>query len=175
MVTPWVKFMWVLSSSPLAADEGLPPFSLRRADREDEPVVQKVVLSSFSLDSGFGDSAKRLSGQLAKEISHVFQSDRAACLVLQHGQRIIAASALNFEPDAENHLPTGPCVLHEYRSRGIGSYLLRRSLATLREEGLERAFGVVRTNTIAARFVYPKCGGILIEPSEESDRSQVAA
>jgi predicted N-acetyltransferase YhbS len=53
-------------------------------------------------------------------------------LVICHGQRIIGASALSTEMDAENHLLSGPCVLMEYRNRGLGTALLYYSLKQLR-------------------------------------------
>ena len=54
----------------------------------------------------------------------------------------------------------GPCVLQEYRGRGLGTALLRASLGELREAGFARAYGVARDKTAAARFVYPKFGGL---------------
>ena len=78
------------------------------------------------------------------------------CLVLTHGTRIIAASALNVNDDAPSHLISGPCVLSEYRSRGIGTALLHESLEHLKAAGLATAFGVSKENVPASRFIYPK-------------------
>jgi ribosomal protein S18 acetylase RimI-like enzyme len=50
-------------------------------------------------------------------------------------------------------------VLQEYRGRGLGSALLRASLAGLREAGFARAYGVARAKTAASRFLYTKFGG----------------
>ena len=44
-------------------------------------------------------------------------------LVITHGQRIIAASAICTDADAESNLISGPCVLVEYCNRGLGTAL----------------------------------------------------
>ena len=86
-------------------------------------------------------------------------------MVVLHGSRVIGASVLDLAVDAEFHLLTGPCILHEYRSRGLGSALLHQSLVRLREEGLRRVTASARVNSVAARFIYPKFGGAA-EPIE---------
>ena len=79
-------------------------------------------------------------------------------LVLTHGPRIIAASVLNTEVDADSHLVSGPCVLSEYCNRGLGTALLHASLLQLREAGLTKAAAITKENTAAGKFVYRKFG-----------------
>ena len=69
-----------------------------------------------------------------------------------------AACTLNVNDDAPSHLISGPCVLAEYRSRGIGTTLLHESLEHLKAAGLATAFGVSKDNVPASRFIYPKFG-----------------
>ncbi len=52
-------------------------------------------------------------------VDRALACDLSACLVLRHGQRIIGASVLSFDPEADSHLAPGPSILMEYRNRGI--------------------------------------------------------
>lgn len=158
MIIPWLRFEWKLdeSGSELPAH---PPFVARYAARDEEAAVQKVVLSAYSMDSTWGNTTRQLENYLRTSVERSFSKDSPACIVLQHGTRVIAASAFMTEADADNHLLTGPCVLHEYRSRGLGSVLLQITLFALREAGLSGAYGLTRDHTAASRFLYPKFGG----------------
>ena len=95
-------------------------------------------------------------------------------VVLTHGQRIIGASLLNPEIDAENHLLSGPCVLAEYRSRGLGTALLHHSLLLLKTHGLKRVHGVCKEMATTSKFVYPKFGSTVEEYDFEPARSPFA-
>lgn len=159
MLISWLRFEWDLTSLTVNESKSAAPYVLRRADKGEEDVVQKVAASAFNMDSAWSDARTYISEQITRSISEAFTHDVPSCVVLQHGSRIIGVSALNLG-EVENNLPTGPCILHEYRSRGLASLLLQVSLTTLRDAGLKRAYGVVREKTPAARFVYPKFGGI---------------
>jgi GNAT superfamily N-acetyltransferase len=93
-------------------------------------------------------------------VKKAFDTPEPACVVAQHGQRVIGASLLDARPDAPNHLLSGPMILHEYRNRSVGSALLAASLRFLRSRGLHSAKGVTRPGSTVARFVYPKFGGV---------------
>jgi len=73
---------------------------------------------------------------------------------------------LTSDPDAPAQLVPGPCILMEYRNRGLGTLLLcsaLRPFARCRDDpGLRQN----PRELPAARFLYPKFGGqsSLIEP-----------
>ncbi len=160
MTITWLRFTWDLKKLPAAAAEVPAPYVLRLAENDEADAIQKTVTSAFSMDTGWGDIQKFLIEKMGKNVSLAFEKDtKSRCLVLLHGTRIIGASVLCTDDEAENHLTTGPCILHEYGSRGLGSLLLQASLATLREAGFTCAYGVTREKTAAARFIYPKSGG----------------
>lgn len=160
MNIPWLRFEWNLEKLKPISGEMTAPFVIRQAQKDEEDVVQKVAASAFSMDTGFGDLSKAIAEQLEEHVNQSFGKEKTNCLVLLHGSRIIGVSALNVTEDSENHLLTGPCVLHEYRSRGLGSQLLESSLYTLRDAGLKRAYGISRPKTTVARYIYPKFGGV---------------
>ena len=160
MTTTWQRFTWDLTKVPSAGSEIPAPYQLRDATAEEEDIIQKVTYSAFSMDSGWGNLQSPFVENIRKQVAAAFEKDaKSRCLALLHGSRIIGSSVLGLEDGAANHLVTGPCILHEYRSRGLGSHMLHSSLLALREAGLKKAFGVTREKTTSARFIYPKYGG----------------
>jgi GNAT superfamily N-acetyltransferase len=155
----WLRFEWDLKKIPADDPKAPSPFILSRAKKDDHDAVQKVATNAFSMDTGWSDIQKIFAETILRNVRAGFQKNPPDCVIVQHGSRIIGASIVNPGVVAENHLTTGPCVLHEYRGRGLGTVLLNASLAALRDAGLARVYGVARDKTAAARFVYPKFGG----------------
>ncbi len=161
MTTTWLRFTWDLEKIPSGENAVETPYSLRPATSEETETIQKVTATSFSMDSGWGDLQSPFVERIRKQVAAAFGKEaRNQCLALLHGSRIIGSSVLCLDPDATTHLMTGPCVLHEYRSRGLGSQLLHATLHALRESGLKTAHGITRDKTITARFIYTKFGGV---------------
>lgn len=160
MANDWQRFHWDLDKTLDASRPQMPPFIFRSADAGDLGSVLKVVSSALLMERAWTSSATDFSRDLEKRCEGAFDGASPACVVVQHGSRIIGASVLSLSPEAEFHLITGPCILHEYRSRGFGSALLQQSLERLRDEGVRRAVALARVNSTAARFVYPKFGGV---------------
>jgi len=92
------------------------------------------------------------------QLDLAFQRETVPAIVITHGPRIIAASVLNTDPDADSNLISGPSVLSEYGNRGLGTALLHASLQQLGEAGLVQAAGITKENSTACKFVYPKFG-----------------
>lgn len=157
-LTRWRRFRWDLTRLD-STPETPTRFTIRPALKEDEDVIKKVILSAFSMDLAWADAFKSLTPEMLKTLEEQFPLHPEYTQVALHGSRIIGVSSVTPEAEASNHLITGPCILHEYRSRGIGSALLRASLESLRQAGLSHAFGITADRTIAARFVYSKFGG----------------
>lgn len=159
MPVSWLRFEWDLNKVPTEGGEALPPFLVRAAKKEERDAVLNVIASAFSMDTGWGDIKAAMIERLRKSALTSFEREIPACIALLHGGRIIGASLLQDEPEAESHLASGPCILHEYRSRGYGTLLLKASLDALHKGGVKKAHAITREKTIAARFVYPKFGG----------------
>lgn len=156
----WLRFSWDLMSLPETPIVPPKSYVLRFADKSDAATIQRVTASAFQMDSSPGELPQRAVERMESCVNASLDADgETRCLVLQHGSRIIGYSALRTTEGVENHLLTGPCIVHEYRSRSFGTLLLQASLATLREAGLKEGFGIVRDKTTTARFVYPKFDG----------------
>ena len=112
------------------------------------------------MDPVWGDVSRSLSEKIARDLESAFSLEEPPCVVLVHGARVIGASVLDGNPDAENHLSSGPCIVQEYRNRGLASGLLAASIGLLNKKEIPVARGLTRSNSITARFIYPKFGGV---------------
>jgi predicted N-acetyltransferase YhbS len=156
----WKQFIWNLAQLPATSPVLPSGLTFRAADRSDEAAIQAVTSRAFSFDDQWTGSYRRIAEPLQLRVHEAFRVHAQPAITVLHGPRIIAASCLTSESDADNHLFTGPCVLPEYRSRGLGSALLLQSLITLRKEGCHVARAVCKDSTTAAKFIYPKFGSI---------------
>jgi GNAT superfamily N-acetyltransferase len=156
----WKRFSWELQKVPQRGPGSLPKFQIKAAGKEDERIASEVIMNALTLDYGWGDNSRGFRQMLEAQLEAAFERPSVPVMTVRHGQRIIAASLLNVEADAETHLLSGPCVLAEYRNRGIGSALLQESLQSLQAGGLTRAYGVCFDRSSAEKFVYRKFGSV---------------
>ena len=163
----WVRFTWELDRLP-ATPVPLPPrygVRLGGSREDDREAVWKVVADSLALDPSWNETFSEVRPLLRAQTDEAFDvvspghRPEASCLALTHGTRIIGVSVFTPDPEAENHLLTGPCVFMEYRNRGLGTCLLDRTLRELRDAGRSRVHGVTKRGAGAAQFVYPKFAG----------------
>ena len=156
----WKRFTWEVSKLP-PLENSLPSrYTLRPAQRDEMETVSGVIMRALSLDPAWSDSLKLFRDRLATQIAASFERENVPALVIAHGPRIIAASTFETDAEAENHLDSGPCVLTEYHSRGLGTALLHATLQQLRHDGLDHVHGVTRHNVVASKFVYRKFGAV---------------
>jgi len=156
MSAHWFRYTWDLGKLPEQPVTIASPLVVRRANREEESAVVTVAANAFSMDTGWADIHKSLLGKLQGQISEAFADKEPSCIVLQYGNRIIGCSVLRPNEESDHNLITGPCVLHEYRSRGMGTSLLGASLLALKEAGLRKAHAISREKTVASRFLFTK-------------------
>jgi GNAT superfamily N-acetyltransferase len=152
----WTRFTWDLSTLLTRENSVARCYTLRGASRDDEPSVAAVVLRAFSLDSDWADQWALLRERLEWQLHTAFERESIPAVVILHGARIVAASVLSTEVEAESNLISGPCVLAEYRNRGLGSALLHASLGQLAQAGLPLAHAISKENAPCTRFVYTK-------------------
>jgi GNAT superfamily N-acetyltransferase len=169
----WVRFNWELEKLP-ALGHSLPEhYHFAPVAPADEADVRTVVYRSFAHDTAWGDALHEVEAMLDGWLERVFDPEigGAQCVTLRHGLRIIGATILLPDSAAENHLAPGPCVLMEYRNRGLGSALLGEALRQLQEAGIARATARTKENSPAAKFIYPKFNGI----AQPDDKPLLAA
>lgn len=154
-----IRFHWRLSELPTDAAQISKPFVMRPAGEPELEEALRVIRSSYELDPEWSGCAKHIGEFVLPQVEHAFANE-ANCLFVQHGNRVIAASAYLPEPGEHGvHLVSGPCVLIEYRNRGIGAALLAGTLEALRSRGLAEAVGQTRPNSPSAKYLFRKFGG----------------
>ena len=79
-------------------------------------------------------------------------------LVAEAKGHIVAVSGIAKEHWVGQNLLTGICVVPEHQQRGLGKYLLARSLLRLHEMGLETARVYTEAGSLADRKIYPRFG-----------------
>jgi hypothetical protein len=156
----WTRFTWDLAKLPAAGRVLEEHYAIRPVTYDEQKTVRAVIASSFALDMNWSDTLKTMKDWLEMRLDEVFAHKTAPCLVVTHGNRVIGASPLDPNRESECHLVGGPCILNEYRNRGIGSELLFQSLYALREWGFESARGITKSNVPAAKFVYTKFNSV---------------
>jgi hypothetical protein len=161
----WVRFTWDLNGIASTKLELPNHYTIAPARNDDEKAVRKVLSCSFMLDPAWNPAIGEVMHSLQGWLDRAFLANENTCLALRHGSRIIGASVLCLDPANENHFAPGPCILMEYRNRGLGTQLLQASLQLLRDAGLDRASGIARELSPVAKFLYPKYNGVA-EPAK---------
>lgn len=156
----WLRFTWDLRKLAVPAGELPEHYEIGQAIADDETEVRKVVSSSFALDPIWNGEMPEITDAVETWLGASFESDNTRCIVLRHGLRIIGATIVSLDAAAENHLAPGPCILPEYRNRGFGTRLLAQALCALKNAGCVEAITLAKENTPAAKFLYPKFGGV---------------
>ena len=153
------QFRWNLTSLSTPVAEIAKPFTLRTAGEQELDDALRVLKASYDLDPEWSGCDKYVEQSVIAGAKRALASG-GECLFVLHGNRVIAASVYHPEPAAgDMHLVSGPCVLIEYRSRGIGGSLLGATLEALRGRGLSEALGRTRPNGPSAKFLCSKFGG----------------
>ena len=162
----WVNFVLDLAETKLPAISAPRQFRLSLVKAAERRQLQEVIEKSFALDPGWNAALHMIDAQVKSSIAAAFNSESASWLAIQHGARIVGGTLLMNDPDASTQLVPGPCILVEYRNRGLGTFLLCSALRHLRDAGMTRAWARTRERSPAARFLYPKFGGqsSLVEP-----------
>lgn len=156
---PLVRFTWNLKELQPGSLEMPKPFVLRTADKDETDEAIAIVQASYNLDPSWSGCAMHTRDTVLPGVSKAMTRE-PSCLFVLHGNRVIGVSAYNCEPeDGGVHLVSGPCVITEYRSRGIGAALLFATLDALRERGGTVATGQTRPNSPSAKYLYSKFGG----------------
>ena len=150
--TRWANFVWDLAETKLPAISAPRQFRLSLVKAAERRQLQEVIEKSFALDPSWNAALHMIDAQVKSSIAAAFNSESASWLALQHGARIVGGTLLMNDPDGSTQLVPGPCILVEYRNRGLGAFLFRSALRHLRDAGMTRACAGTRESSPAARF-----------------------
>ena len=135
--TRWANFVWDLAETKLPAISAPRQFRLSLVKAAERRQLQEVIEKSFALDPSWNAALHMIDAQVKSSIAAAFNSESASWLALQHGARIFGAMLLMTDPGAPAQLVPGPCILMEYRNRGLGTLLLSSALHHLRDAGMD--------------------------------------
>lgn len=152
----WIRFTWDLTQLPMFESTLPEHYEIGPATAEDEMELRKIISTSFVLDPMWSPALQEVTEKIEPWLERAFASSDCIFLALRHGTRIIGASVLCTQADADLHLIPGPCISMEYRNRGFGSRLFEKALTRLREAGLTQATGIAKENVPASKFLYRK-------------------
>lgn len=155
----WVRFTWDLNALPSTAPALETCYLYGIAKTSDEEALLEAMTRSYTAEVAWSTQLDDRLARVDRLIKDRLADGTADFLVLRHGTRIIAASALIDDPEADEQLASGICVMDEYQNRGLGAYLLYESLAKLKASGLKSAAVVTRVGVTAERYLYEKFGG----------------
>ena len=159
-ITRWVSFTWDLGKVELLPELVVPRhYRISVAGAEDQEELQRVIDKSLALDPSWNSTLADVRATVTNSIARALAAESTLRLALRHGARIIGGTLLAPQMNATEHLVPGPCILMEYRNRGLGTLLLGASLRQLRDAGLTRACAITREGSPAARFFYTKFDG----------------
>ncbi len=162
IATIWNHFHWNITALPAALPLLKEPFSVRRARPEEKEAVRAVALYALKMNTDWHDATEVAADAIERGVDLAFSPDaEPTCFVIAHGARVVGISIVDLNPEAVQQIITGPWVMMEYRNRGFGTALLHASLEELAHRGITQAHGITRKNSVAARFVYPKFGGMM--------------
>ena len=161
-----IRFRWNLADLKPGEVVMPNPYTLREAGEQEMEDALRVVQASYNLDPEWSGCAKHIDDVVLPGVRRVFEKE-STCLFLLHGNRVIAASVYDPEPEDGIHLVSGPCVFIEYRSRGIGGAMLHATLEALRARGAAEAVGQVRPGTPSSKYLCTKFGGQQITASPQ--------
>jgi ribosomal protein S18 acetylase RimI-like enzyme len=170
----WLKFSWKLNNLPAEAPKhAVKSVELRQATPDDADALWVSLERAYATDLAWGlvlpERLKRL-----KDVIEGIEEKNVQFWVLEHGKRIVAGSGLLVDAEAPVQFLSGICVMEEYRCRGVGAYLLHAGLKQLADSGLTEASVVTRSNTTAARYLYPKFGSTQTKLEEFPELKQFA-
>lgn len=155
----WVRFSWDLTALPATAPTLEDCYQFGLAKASDEEALHEAMTRSYTAEVAWSTQLDDRLALLDLLIKDRLADGTADFLILRHGSRIIAGSALIDDPEASEQLASGVCVMDEYRNRGLGAYLLYESLAKLKASGLKSASVVTKVGVTADRYLYGKFGG----------------
>ena len=158
-ITRWVSFTWDLAKADLPELTLPRQYRITIARAEEQEELERVINKSLALDPSWNSTLHEVKALVASSVARTVSAESARRLVLRHGTRMIGGTLLAADTSAPEQLVPGPCLLMEYRNRGLGTLLLHAALRQLRDAGLPRACAITREGSPVARFVYPKFGG----------------
>ena len=116
--------------------------------------IKDTIIEAYLSDPAWLHSFNTLKDRMINRIMNTLGSSKCKYLIIIHNQKIVGVSGVAKEHETHQNLITGICISSRYQKKGLGKYLLNRSLVELREMGLNEAVVFTQATTIAAMKLY---------------------
>ena len=160
-LTQAVRFEWDLAKVPSLPAPLPPKHEIKVQANPEVESLWDAMQRSFLNESAWMVSLESHLDPMRKKI---FPEGKPLVgmeiLVLQHGMRVVGVSAVMALAGQGTQLLSGIVMEYEYQRRGLGSALLLASLHHCANKGREKASVLTRVGVPAARYLYPKFGGL---------------
>jgi uncharacterized protein YaiE (UPF0345 family) len=155
--TRWVRHRWNLREVDfnLSVPQG---YQERNADAADRVRVLDVVLKAYGSDPTWRPHLPAIATRMNHRIWQTLGHPEAVYLMVESRNQVAAVSGVAISHWTDQNLLTGICVHPDHQRRGLGTYLLGRSLQWLRMQGVLEPQVYTEFESVADLKIYPLYG-----------------
>jgi purine/pyrimidine-nucleoside phosphorylase len=153
----WARHQWNLYGIDFSLS--LPPgYEERNATNADAIRVLDIVLRAYGSDAVWQSHLPAIATRMHHRIRQTLGHPGAAYLLVVRGDEVVAVSGVAVSHWTDQNLLTGVCVHPNHQRRGVGRFLLGRSLQWLQTNGVLEPQVYTETGSLADRKIYPLYG-----------------
>jgi uncharacterized protein YaiE (UPF0345 family)/GNAT superfamily N-acetyltransferase len=153
----WARHHWNLRGVDFALS--LPPgYRERSATNADGVRVLDVVLRAYGSDAVWQPHLPAIASRMHHRIRQTLGHPGAVYLLVESGNEVAALSGVAVSHWTDQNFLTGVCVHPNHQRRGLGRFLLGRSLQWLQTQGVLEPQVYTELESLADRKVYPLYG-----------------
>lgn len=153
----WVRHRWNLSGVHFTLS--LPPgYRERSATAADGVRVLDIVIRAYGSDAVWHPHLPVIATRMHHRIRQTLGQAGAAYLMVESGNELVAVSGVALSHWTDQNLLTGICVHPNHQRRGLGRFLVGRSLQWLQTQGVLEPQVYTEFGSLADRKIYPLYG-----------------
>src|SRR5437660_188364 len=120
--------------------------------------ILRVVLRAYSSDPAWHSHLPAIATRMHHRICQTLGRPGTVYAILEKGNHVAAVSGVAVAHWTDQNFLTGICVLPEHQRRGLGRFLLGRSLQWLQGQGVLEPQVYTEFESLADRAIYPLYG-----------------
>jgi|SRR5438552_6646178 len=155
--TRWVRHRWNLRGVDFTLS--VPPgYQERSATTADGVRVLDVILRAYGSDPIWRPHLPAIATRMHHRICQTLGHPGAVYLMIESGNEVAALSGVAVSHWTDQNFLTGVCVHPNHQRRGLGKFLLGRSLQWLQMQGILEPQVYTEFESLADRKIYPLYG-----------------
>ena len=153
----WVKHRWNLRGVEFRLARPA-HYAERNAAPTEAVQILDVVLRAYGSDPIWPPRLLAIATRMHHRIRQTLGHPGTIYLLLERGDQLAAVSGVAVSHWTDQNFLTGICVHPDHQRRGLGRYLLGRSLQWLQEQGVLEPQVYTEFESLADRAIYPLYG-----------------